>query len=270
MKSKQTKSLTMLLISLIALSFVGCGTQIPSGYRGVFYSTFGGGTQFGQIYKEGFNWHMPWNKMIVYQVQLQEHKETLTVLSSDGATIGMDVSILYKPEADKLDSLQVNIGENYYDVKVAPTIRGIARGIAGRYKPEEIYSTQREQLTNEIEQALVKEMADDHILIEKVLIRDVAIPDEISKAINFKLTADQETQRMRFTIEKEKLEAERKRIEAKGISDFQQIVSAGITESLLKWKGIEATMKIAESNNSKVILIGNGTKDLPIILGGSN
>jgi len=258
----------LLLIPFVILTIFGCGTKIPSGHRGVFYATFGGGTELGHVYDEGFNWHFPWNKMIVFQTQIQERKENLTVLSSDGATIGMEVSILFRPVAEKLDSLQVNIGENYYDVKVAPTIRGIARGIAGRYKPEEIYSTKREQLTNEIETTLISEMAQDDILIEKVLIRDVSIPEEISKAINFKLTADQEAQRMKFTIEKEKLEADRKRIEAKGIADFQQIVSAGITESLLKWKGIEATMKVAESNNTKVVIIGSGADGLPIILGG--
>ncbi len=258
----------LLLLPFMILTIFGCGTKIPSGYRGVFYATFGGGTEMGEVYDEGFNWHFPWNKMIVFQTQIQERKEDLTVLSSDGVTIGMQVSILFRPVAEKLDSLQINIGEHYYDVKVAPTIRSIARGIAGRYKPEEIYSTKREQLTDEIETTLIGEMAEDDILIEKVLIRDVSIPDEISRAINFKLTADQEAQKMKFTIEREKLEADRKRIEAKGIADFQQIVSAGITESLLKWKGIEATLKVAESNNTKVVIIGSGADGLPIILGG--
>lgn len=268
MKIKNVKHFPVLIIALLALVTVGCGTKIPSGHRGVFYATFGGGTEMGRVYNEGFNWHFPWNKMMVYQIQIQERKENLVVLSSDGATIRMDVSILFKPVTNNLDSLQVTIGENYYDVRVAPSIRGIARGIAGRYKPEEIYSTKREELTSEIENTLKSEMGKEHIVIEKVLIRDVLIPDEISKAINFKLTADQEAQRMKFTIEKEKLEADRKRIEAKGIADFQQIVSAGITESLLKWKGIEATLKIAESNNTKVVVIGSGSDGLPIILGG--
>jgi len=268
MKNKSIKHFPLLIFLLLALVTVGCGTKIPSGHRGVFYATFGSGTEMGTVYDEGFNWHFPWNKMIVYQIQIQERKENLTVLSSDGATIRMDVSILYRPKTDWLDSLQVTIGESYYDVRVAPSIRGIARGIAGRYKPEEIYSTKREQLTSEIENTLVNEMSVEYIVIEKVLIRDVLIPDEISRAINFKLTADQEAQRMKFTIEKEKLEADRKRIEAKGIADFQQIVSAGITESLLKWKGIEATLKVAESNNTKVVIIGSGADGLPIILGG--
>ena len=121
-----------------------------------------------------------------------------------------------------------------------------------------------------IEEGLREAMAPNHIEITNVLIRDITIPEEISRAINFKLTADQEAQRMKFTIAKERLEADRKRIEAKGIADFQKIVSAGITQSLLKWKGIEATLEIAKSNNTKVVIIGSGKAGLPIILGGDS
>ena len=256
----------ILLLLAVGLMMVGCGTQIPSGHRAVFYSKFGDGTQMGNIYDEGFAWHMPWNSMFVYKVQTQEHEESLTVLSSDGATIKMDVSILYRPMVQKLDSLQIEIGPNYYDVAVAPSIRGIARAVAGRYKPEEIYSTKREELNDEVLTQLQEAMAEKYIVIEKVLLRDVEIPAKISEAINFKLTADQEAQRMQFTIEKEKLEAERKRIEAQGVADFQKIVSAGITQSYLKWKGIEATQKLAESPNSKVIVVGNSSQGMPVIL----
>ena len=259
--------LPLLLIIIFAMGMVGCGTQVPSGHRGVFYSKFGSGTQMGNIYNEGFAWHMPWNSMFVYKIQLQERKEDLTVLSSDGATIGMEVSILFRPDATKLDSLQIEVGPAYYDVAVAPTIRGIGRDVAGRYKPEEIYSTKREQINDEILKQLKAAMDAKYIVIEKVLVRDVRIPAKISEAINFKLTADQEAQKMQFTIEKEKLEAERKRIEAQGIADFQKIVSAGITQSLLRWKGIEATLKIAESPNTKVIIVGNDAGSLPVILG---
>ena len=263
---KRVNGLPMLLLVLVTLTVVGCGTQVPSGHRGVFYSTFGGGTEFGRIYGEGFNWHFPWNKVMVYRTQIQERKENLTVLSSDGATIRMEVSILYHPQITKLDSLQVVVGENYYSDIVAPNIRGIARGVAGRYKPEEIYSTKREEVAKEILDGLTAEVAKRWVVIQNVLIRDVEIPAKISEAINFKLTADQEAQRMQFTIEKERLEAERKRIEAKGIADFQTIVAAGITPSYLKWKGIEATERLAQSPNSKVVLIGNSSSSMPIIL----
>lgn len=268
MLSKVRQGLPLLLVA-VGLVLAGCGTQVPSGHRGVFYSKFGDGTEMGRIYNEGFTWHLPWNSMFIYKTQVQERKEDLTVLSSDGATIKIQVSILFKPDMTKLDTLQIDIGRNYYDVAVAPNIRGIARSVAGTYKPEEIYSTKREQLNREILDALTLEMASKRIVIENVLVRDVVIPAKISEAINFKLTADQEAQKMRFTIEKEKLEAERKKIEAKGIADFQTIVAAGITSSYLKWKGIEATQKIAESPNSKVIVIGNSSGDLPIILGGN-
>lgn len=268
MKGNSALLLPLLLIAAMALTFIGCGTEIPSGHRGVFYSKFGSGTEFGNIYGEGFAWHLPWNSMIVYRVQLQEAKEVLSVLSSDGATIKLEMSILYHPMSAKLDSLQVSIGENYYEVKVAPTIRGIARAVAGQYKPEEIYSTKREEVSAQIKQSLIDNMASNYVIIQDVLMRDVTIPEKISEAINFKLAADQEAQRMQFTIEKERLEADRKRIEAQGIADFQKIVSAGLTASLLKWKGIEATQHLAESPNTKIVVVGNGDGGLPIILGG--
>jgi regulator of protease activity HflC (stomatin/prohibitin superfamily) len=261
--------LSVLGMALIAGAMAGCGTQVDSGHRGVFYYKFGDGTEMGRIYSEGFAWHMPWNKMFVYKVQLHESKEVLTLLSSDGATIRMEVSVLYRPMADKLDSLQISIGPEYYEVSVAPMLRGIARAVAGRYKPEEIYSTQREEMAEAMVSELRQAVHDKFIMVENVLVRDVQIPPKISEAIDFKLTADQEAQRMEFEIEKEKREAERKQIEAQGIAEFQRIVSSGITSSLLKWKGIEATLKIAESNNTKVVIIGNDEGNLPIILGGN-
>ncbi len=270
MRNEKLKMLPLFLVALLAVGMMGCGTSVPSGHRAVFFSKFSGGTEMGQVYAEGFNWHFPWNSMIVYQIQTQERKEDLTVLSSDGATIRIQVSILYHPNPEKIDSLQVSIGRDYYAVALAPSIRGIARAVAGKFKPEEIYSTKREELQLSIVEQLTTEMAGRNIVVENVVVRDVQIPAKISEAINFKLTADQEAQKMQFTIAKEKLEAERKRIEAKGIADFQKIVAAGITTSYLKWKGIEATQKIAESPNSKVIIIGNDSGEMPLILGGNN
>jgi regulator of protease activity HflC (stomatin/prohibitin superfamily) len=268
MSGKHVRTLPIIIIVVLAAMMTGCGTQVPSGHRGVFFYKFGDGTEMGKVYPEGFNWHLPWNSMFVYRIQTQERKESLVVLSSDGASIKLEVSVLYRPEPEKLDSLQVSIGPGYYDIYVAPNIRGIAREVAGQYKPEEIYSTKRDQIASEIVTALVEQMAKKFITIENVLIRDVQIPAKISEAINFKLTADQEAQKMEFTIAKEKQEAERKRIEARGIADFQKIVSDGLTPSYLKWKGIEATQRISESPNTKVVIVGNSSSDLPVILGG--
>lgn len=270
MSFKTNKNLLPLMILLLVLPLiVGCGTQVPAGHRGVFFARFGGGTEFGNVYKEGFAWHLPWNRMNIYRVQIQERKEVLNVLSSNGAQIRMEVSILFRPAAEKLDSLHVEIGEDFYQQIVAPNLRSIARGVAGGYSPEEIYSTKRDEMASSILSELSEELVPRWIQIQNVLVRDVTIPAKISEAINFKLAAQQEAQKMKFTIERERLEAQRKSIEAKGIADFQKIVSADITNSYLKWKGIEATLSIATSNNTKVVIIGNGSGDLPIILGGN-
>ena len=259
----------LLLAMTIPLLTGGCGTQIPSGHHGVKYLKFGSGTEMGKIYPEGFQWHLPWNSMYVYRTQTQESKETLNVLSSDGATIQLEVSVWYRPIFTKLDSLQITVGPRYLDVVLKPALRGIARGTVGLYKPEQIYSTKREEIANLITGAMQEEMKAKFIEVQNVIFRDVGLPKKITDGINEKLVADQEAQRMAFILEKEKQEAERKRIEAAGIADFQRIVSAGLTQNLLKWKGIEATEKLAQSPNAKIVVIGSGKEGLPLILGGN-
>jgi len=128
-KSPRIKRRQLFLLAMIGILMVGCGTQIPSGHRGVFYSKFGDGTEFGNIYPEGFAWHLPWNSMFVYQTQIQEKKELLQVLSSDGATMRLEVSMLYRPVEDKLDSLQVTIGPNYYNVSISDGIIGLRQNM---------------------------------------------------------------------------------------------------------------------------------------------
>ncbi len=265
---KSSKMLLLLIFLLVPLMFTGCGTQVPSGHHAVKFFKFKGGTEMGKIYGEGFNWHMPWNSMYVYQTQLQEKQEILDVLTSDGATIELEVSVWYRPIASKLDSLQITIGPNYYNVVVAPALRGLARQIVGRYKPEAIYSTKREEISTAIIKSMDSLMAGKFINVDNTIIRDVVLPAKISNAINEKLAADQEQQRMEFVLLKEEREAERKVIEAEGIRQFQQIVSAGLTKDFLKWKGIEATQLLANSPNTKVVVIGNAADGLPIILGG--
>ncbi|MCK5127420.1 MAG: prohibitin family protein [candidate division Zixibacteria bacterium] len=263
---KQHTGLVLAFLMLFVL--VGCGTQIPSGHRGVKYLKFGDGTEMGTVYDEGFNWHLPWNKIYVYKIQLSERKEDLSILSSDGASISMEVSIWFRPIDSKLDSLQKTIGPGYYNSIVATAIRGVGRSVVGQYKPEEIYSSKREIIASEILKDMQTLMTNKFVSVENIIIRNVGLPPRITDAINAKLAADQEQQKMQFTILKETQEAERKRIEARGIADFQKIVSSGITPTLLKWKGIEATEKLANSPNAKIVIIGNSEDGLPIILGG--
>ena len=258
----------ILILALLGTLLVGCGTNIPSGHHGVKYMRFRGGTQMGTIHGEGFRWHMPWNSFFVYKTQTDERREVLHILSADGASIELETSIWFRPIVEKLDSLQITVGPNYYAVVVGPALRGEARGIVGRYKPDEIYSTKREVIASEILEMASRVMKEKFVDVENVIIRNVILPPKITEAINEKLAADQAQQRMQFVLLKETQEAERKRIEARGIADFQRIITQGLTKNLLRWKGIEATEKLAESPNTKVVVIGSSESGLPLILGG--
>jgi len=257
------KKILLLLVVTIYLS--GCGKIVTSGHAGVFWSFFSG-TDLKKIYGEGFNIVAPWNILYVYDIRIQEAKEKLTILSVNGLEIDIEVSVRYRPIRDELQKLHTEVGRDYFHVLIGPMIRSEARKIIGRYKPEEIYSTQREVIEKEILSELTKTLRDKSIIFEAFLIRDVTLPTRVKDAIEYKLTEEQNSQRMEFTLLKEKQEAERKRIEAKGISDFQAIVSRQITEQFLRWKGIEATEKLANSTNTKVIIVGSGKSGLPVIL----
>lgn len=257
-----------LILALLSTLLIGCGTNIPSGHHGVKYMRFRGGTQMGKIHGEGFKWHLPWNSFFVYKTQTDERREDLHILSADGASIELEASIWFRPQVNKLDSLQITVGPAYYEVVIGPALRGEARSIVGRYKPDEIYSTKREIISSEILEAASGVLADKFIEVQNVIIRNVVLPPKITEAINEKLAADQEQLRMKFVLLRETQEAERKRIEAKGISDFQRIVTQGLTERLLLWKGIEATEKLAQSPNTKIVVIGSSKSGLPLILGG--
>jgi regulator of protease activity HflC (stomatin/prohibitin superfamily) len=257
-----------LVVICFSFLLVGCGTNIPSGHHGVKYYKFRKGTQMGKIYGEGFQWHLPWNSFFVYKTQTDERKEVLQVLSADGASIELETSVWFRPIVNKLDSLQITVGPNYYEVVIGPALRGEARSIVGRYKPDEIYSTKREIIASEILTAIQDLLKDKHVEIQNIIIRNVILPKNVSDAINAKLAADQEQQKMQFVLLKETQEAERKRIEAQGIADFQRIITQGLSKNLLLWKGIEATEKLAQSPNSKVVVIGASESGLPLILGG--
>jgi prohibitin 2 len=256
---------TVLLAFIAAIFLSGCGRPINSGQAGIFWSFFSG-TDTKKVYGEGFQIYAPWNRMYIYDIKITEMKEKLNVLSFNGLSIDIEVSVRFKPMREELPLLHVETGVNYYEVLIGPSLRSEARKIVGRYKPEEIYSTRREAIEGEILTEIKKMMNGKHMIIDAFLIRDVILPKTVKDAIEHKLTEEQNAQRMEFTILKEIKEAERKRIEAKGISDFQNIVAKGISDNLLRWKGIEATEKLALSQNTKIIIVGSGKSGLPVIL----
>ncbi len=255
----------VVLILLAAVVFTGC-VRIGPGHRGVLF-TLVGGTQDG-TYGEGLHMVWPWNTMYIYDVRVQDGPEKLTILTSNGLSVGLDISIRFHPLTDDLPKLQKEIGPSYYAKIIRPTLRSEVREIVGQYTPEAIYSTKRQEVQVAIEQGIIAALVGKYVMVEKILIRNVELPEKLKLAISEKLEEEQRAEKMQFTLDRERREAERKVIEAKGIADFQRIVAQGLTPDLLRWKGIEATESLSRSDNAKVVVIGAGPSGLPLILGG--
>ncbi len=260
--------LAIVLILAVAPFLPGCRCPtVDSGHRGIVFKALGGGTS-KEVLGEGLHVIPAWNSVISYDTRVHEMKEQLIVLSSNGLTLKVDASVRFRPKADELYQLQTEIGPDYDQKVVAPIVRSEARKVFGRYQPEEIYSTKREAIERQIYDEVLKALEGKHVVVEAVLVRDVDMPEAIKTAIGDKLAEEQRAQKMRFTIDRERQEAQRKLIEAEGISKYQTIVRQGLTQEYLQYKGIEATAKLAESSNAKVVIVGSGKSGLPVILGG--
>jgi regulator of protease activity HflC (stomatin/prohibitin superfamily) len=260
---------TLFFAALAVAPFLeGCHCPtVPSGNRGIVFKSLGGGTS-KEVLEEGMHVMPLWNDVIIYDTRVHELKETLNVLSSNGLTIKVDASVRYRPVAEELFELQTQIGPDYDEKLVAPVVRSEARKVFGRYQPEEIYSTKREEIERQIYEEVTKALAGKHVIVEAILIRDVDLPDAIKTAIADKLAEEQRAQKMRFTLDRERQEASRKQIEAEGISKYQSIVRQGLTPEYLQFKGIEATEHIAASPNAKVVIVGNPRGGLPLVFQG--
>jgi prohibitin 1 len=252
-------------ITVVALigAFSQTVTVVPAGHVGVvdFFGIVSENTL-----KAGINIINPLAKVEKFSIQTKELKEVMQVLSREGLTIGLEISALYRLEPDSAASVYKKIGVDFEDIVLTPQFRSVSRAVTANFAASALYSTERERLGENIMSELSKIVAVRGITIESTPLRNVALPSQLTEAIEQKQRADQESQRMEFILTKERQEADRKRVEAQGVADFQKIVATTISEQLLRWKGIEATMKIAESNNSKVVIIGSGKDGLPVIL----
>ncbi len=258
---------TLLALALVSMPFLpGCRCPVvDSGHRGIVFKSLGGGTS-KELLGEGLHVMPIWNQVIAYDTRVHEMKEQLVVISSNGLTMGIDASIRYRPKAEELYELQTTIGNDYATKLIAPVIRSEARKVFGRYQPEEIYSTKREQIESQIYEEVTKALQGKHVVVEAILVRDVNLPEAIKTAIADKLAEEQRSQKMQFTLDRERQEATRKQVEAEGIAKYQAIVRQGLTQEYLSFKGIEATLKLAESANAKVVVVGGGKGGLPLIL----
>ena len=254
--------LAILVIAAVVALFQ-CFTVIPAGNVGVvdFF-----GSVSPDTLKAGINTRNPLARIIKFSAKTQEIKELMDVPSREGLTVQLEISALFHLNPDKAAEVYKTIGPNYIEIILEPQFRSVARGVTALYDAKALYTSERELLAETILKDLQKLVEPRGITVEATPLRRVGLPVGLTQAIEEKLRAEQESQRMQFVLLKEKQEAERKRIEAQGISDFQNIVTKGISDPLLRWKGIEATEKLAASQNTKIVIIGAGKDGLPLIL----
>ncbi|WP_090166592.1 prohibitin family protein [Neolewinella agarilytica] len=259
-----------LLVALLMFSNATFVT-IDSGERGVIFRPFSTGLDKANIYPPGFHVVAPWNDMYVYEVRERQLEEEMEVLSSNGLNIKVDITARIRPNFGQVGDLHENFGREYVDRLVRPEVRSAVRQVIGKFTPEELYSTKRDEVETLISENLSKVLATNFIDLQAVLIRDIELPEKVRTAIEEKLEAEQGSLKYEYILTREKQEAERRLIEAQAKADANAILSASLSDKILQDKGIEATLELAKSPNSKVIVVGGeGGGGLPLILGGGN
>ena len=262
---KAPRAIGAILIAIFLLILLWSSiASVPTGHVGVL-TLFGRVT--GTVLGEGIHLVNPLVSNNVLSVRTQEIKETASVPSNEGLIITMDTSLLFHLDPDKAADVFRRLGPSYSSVVVEPNLRSAVREATASHSANALYTGEREMVAKQINDQMKQELSSRGVIVEAILLRDIQLPAALKASIETKQQAEQESLAMSFRLQKEKQEADRKRIEAGGIRDFQQIVAQGISPQLLEWKGIEATEKLADSKNTKVVVIGNSKNGLPLILG---
>lgn len=265
------KSSYLIVVAVVILVLVLFGGRmffiVEAGERGIVFRPYTTGLDTENVYGEGFHIIAPWNRLYVYNVREQQRDETMDVLDKNGLSINMDVTVRFNPSYNKIGNLHQQFGMNFIDVLVIPEVRSTVRQVAGRFSAEEIYSTKRSEVETTIKEETRLVLGENYIDMRALLIRSINLPEQIKGAIESKLKQEQEALAYQYRLQREESEAERRRIEAEGIAAFNRIINASLTDQILKQRGIEATLQLAESPNSKVVIVGSGEDGLPLILG---
>ncbi len=270
-KQKLRKKLPFLIILGLILSFLivffwpRIFVTIYSGEAGVMFRRFGGGTVVDKVYSEGFYIVPPWDKLTVYNVRVQTVPQVLRALTKDGLHIKIYYSVRFHPEYDTLGLLHKVVGPDYAEKVVFPEADATIRRIVGSFSTEDIY-TLRHSIVNPIVNKTIESVVQRYVLIDNIMITKIELPPDIAYAIEKKVNYQIQANAYKFLIEKEKKEAERKKIEAGGIKRYNDIINSSINDKILTWQGIKATLELSKSKNAKIIIIGGGKKGLPIIL----
>jgi regulator of protease activity HflC (stomatin/prohibitin superfamily) len=252
----------LVLLVAVATIIYKCIVVIPAGHVGII--DFFGNVSKNTL-KPGINFVNPFANVIKMSIKTQEVKETVTVPTQEGLSLNLEVSLLYHLDPDNAAQVYKTVGAVYEEILIVPQLRSVIRSVTAGYEAKALYTSVREKLSTGISDGMRKQVGPRGIIIENTPLRNIQLPQKVAEAIEEKLRAEQESERMQYVLQKERLEADRKRIEAQGVADFQKIVSQGLTKELLQWKGIEATEKLAGSSNAKVIVVG-GKDGLPLIL----
>lgn len=268
------KFLPVIVIGIIALIIIVALSSsvfytIQANERAVLFKKFSGGLDKENVMQPGFHVKAPWNDLIVFDVAETKAEETMDVLDKNGLSIKVDVSVRFYPKFNRIGYIYERFRLGYVNTLVVPEVRSTVRQVMGRYTAEEIYSTKRPEVETAIrtETAEVLGNETNNVEMTALLIRSINLPDKIKQAIEDKLQQEQEALAYQFRLDREKSEAERKRIAAEGEATANRIVNSSLTPNLLRMRGIEATLKLAESQNAKVVVIGQGDDGLPLILG---
>ncbi|MTJ93734.1 MAG: hypothetical protein F8N36_12855 [Desulfovibrio sp.] len=239
--------------------------SIKPGELGVLYARFRGGTQLQHTYEEGIHFIQPWNIMYIYDVRVQEETQNIDVLTVDGLTINVQISLRFQIIRDRLPALHQEIGPRYREKVVLPIMNSAVRQTIGSYRPDDLYSTARQELQDQMLVDAVEEMGRIPILIQGFVVKTITLPEVLRDSIERKLVAEQSYLRYKYILLEEQQEARRKIIEAEGIKAYQMLVNEHMTQNFLRYQGIQATKDLASSPNAKVVVIG-GKDGLPVIL----
>lgn len=255
----------LLAVLLIVFFWPSIFISIGAGQRGVMWSRFFG-TETESVYGEGLHLIAPWNELTIYNVRYQTTDQSYDVLSKDGLTIRVDVTIRFKPSDKLIGRLHQQVGPDYLKTVIIPEVGNAVRTVVSGYEPEGLYAASFSKVEDQMVLLARDQIRARYVFLDDVNVRAIVLPPIVSDAIQRKLEQEQAVYEMKYRIQREQLEADRKRAEAAGIHDFQATIAAGLTENYLRYKGIEATLELAKSGNSKVIVIGSGPGGLPVIL----
>lgn len=271
--------LVLLLILLVIAPIILIG--VSPGQVGVLWKRFSGGTVLGEPFSEGTVLVLPWDRLYIYSARFQTVELPVEAVSSEGLKVSLNLVVRYRPVYNNIPLLHKLVGVNYSQVLLMPEVGSSARLVVSHYTAEQIYANKRQQIQSEIfngtnlalklnqRKLFVEENIKDlseFVQLEDILIRDVVLPEQVDKAIVNKVNQKYLDEEYLIRLEVAKKEAKRKETEAKGIAAFQATVTGGISETYLRWRGIEATVELAKSHNAKVVVIGGGKDGLPLIL----